>query len=190
MEKVGELSVAQHTIKTTILIEAQPARVWQVLTDFRAFPTWSPFIRAISGPLQEGVRLSIEITPPGRAAMRFRPTVLVVKPDQELRWRGALLIPGLFSGEHSFQIRPEGRTGPLQPRRDVLGLAGWPLRTPGHARCNPARLSRYEHRPERVRRKSDHLRGGPGGLGRLADLLDCAAVEARAQVARKREHEG
>src|SRR4051812_13830434 len=93
MEKVGELSVAQHTIKTTILIKAQPARVWQVLTDFRAFPTWNPFIGAISGPLQEGVRLSIEITPPGRAAMRFRPTVLVVKPDQELRWRGALLIP-------------------------------------------------------------------------------------------------
>jgi hypothetical protein len=107
MEKVGEVSVAQHTIETSILIEAPPARVWQVLTDFRAFPTWNSFIRAISGPLQEGARLSIEITPPGRAAMGFRPTVLVVKPDQELRWRGSLLIPGLFSGEHSFRLRPE-----------------------------------------------------------------------------------
>ncbi len=99
--------MAQHTIETSIFIDASPSRVWQVLTDFGAFPTWNPFIRAISGPLQEGARLSIEITPPGRAAMRFRPTVLVVKPDQELRWRGSLLIPGLFSGEHSFQLRPE-----------------------------------------------------------------------------------
>ena len=101
--------MAQHTIETSIFIDASPSRVWQVLTDFRAFPTWNPFIRAISGPLQEGARLSIEITPPGRAAMRFRPTVLVVKPDQELRWRGSLLIPGMFSGEHSFRLRPEER---------------------------------------------------------------------------------
>ena len=39
--------------------------------------------------------------------MRFRPTVLVATPDQELRWRGSLLLPGLFSGEHFFLLRSE-----------------------------------------------------------------------------------
>jgi len=99
--------MAKQEIETSIFIDASPSRVWQVLTDFRAFPTWNPFIRSITGPVREGARLSIGITPPGRAALRFRPTVLVVKPDQELRWRGALLIPGLFSGEHSFRLRAE-----------------------------------------------------------------------------------
>jgi hypothetical protein len=103
-----EEAMAQQDIETSILINAPPSRVWQVLTDFHTYPAWNPFIRAISGPLREGARLNIQITPPGRSALRFRPTVLVVKPDQELRWLGSLLIPGLFNGEHSFLLRVEG----------------------------------------------------------------------------------
>jgi hypothetical protein len=99
--------MAQQEIETSILIAAPPSRVWQVLTDFNAFPAWNPFIRAISGPLREGARLSIQIVPPGRSAMRFRPTLLVVRPDQELRWRGSLLIPGLFTGEHVIRLQSE-----------------------------------------------------------------------------------
>ena len=38
--------------------------------------------------------------------MTFRPTVLAVNPGRELRWRGQLLLPGIFAGEHSFLIEP------------------------------------------------------------------------------------
>ena len=40
--------------------------------------------------------------------MRFRPTVIVVRPEQELRWKGAFIIPGLCDGEHYFLIEPTG----------------------------------------------------------------------------------
>jgi hypothetical protein len=36
--------------------------------------------------------------------MRFRPKVLVSAPERELRWIGTLPVPGLFYGEHYFQI--------------------------------------------------------------------------------------
>ena len=36
--------------------------------------------------------------------MNFRPTVLAVIPNQELRWLGRFLLPGIFDGEHYFQI--------------------------------------------------------------------------------------
>ena len=36
--------------------------------------------------------------------MTFRPTVLTVIPNAELRWRGRFLLPGIFDGEHYFQI--------------------------------------------------------------------------------------
>ena len=36
--------------------------------------------------------------------MTFRPVVLTVTPGRELRWRGRLLMPGLFDGEHAFQL--------------------------------------------------------------------------------------
>ena len=38
--------------------------------------------------------------------MQFRPKVLVSAPERELRWIGSLPIPGLFNGEHFFQIEP------------------------------------------------------------------------------------
>jgi len=36
--------------------------------------------------------------------MTFRPTILKAEPERELRWLGRLLLPGLFDGEHVFEI--------------------------------------------------------------------------------------
>jgi len=36
-------------IATEILIQAPPTRVWQVLTDFGAYPQWNPFIVSLQG---------------------------------------------------------------------------------------------------------------------------------------------
>jgi hypothetical protein len=40
--------------------------------------------------------------------MRFKPTVLTVRPGRELRWLGHLLIPGIFDGEHYFLLESIG----------------------------------------------------------------------------------
>ena len=36
--------------------------------------------------------------------MTFRPTVMKVEPSRELRGLGHLLVPGIFDGEHIFEI--------------------------------------------------------------------------------------
>ena len=36
--------------------------------------------------------------------MKFRPTVLMAQPLQAFRWKGKLLMTGVFDGEHYFQI--------------------------------------------------------------------------------------
>ena len=40
--------------------------------------------------------------------MTFRPTVREASPSRELRWLGHLGVPGLFDGEHAFQLEPTG----------------------------------------------------------------------------------
>jgi hypothetical protein len=94
---------AVRQIQTSIDIAASPTRVWSVLTDFRAYATWNPFITSIDGKPQPGAQLRVTIAPPGRRPMTFRPVVLTATP-RELRWRGRLLVPGLFDGEHAFQL--------------------------------------------------------------------------------------
>ncbi|BBI99881.1 hypothetical protein FGKAn22_15740 [Ferrigenium kumadai] len=99
-----------HRLETQIEIAAPAERVWSLLTDFASYSRWNPFIRSIEGPLEVGRSLTVFIQPPGASGMRFRPTVLTVEPNRELRWKGRFLLPGLFDGEHYFRLerRPEG----------------------------------------------------------------------------------
>ena len=67
-------------LESEVEVQASPERVWEVLTNFAAYPDWNPFI----------VR------------------VLEAEPARRLRWLGHLLVPGLFDGEHRFTIEPAG----------------------------------------------------------------------------------
>jgi hypothetical protein len=95
-------------IHTEIEIHAPAERVWQVLTDFAAYPQWNPFIRRVEGEVRVGARLQVFVQPSSGKGMSFRPTVLTAEPNRELRWLGHLWVPGLFDGEHSFTIEPLG----------------------------------------------------------------------------------
>jgi hypothetical protein len=95
-------------LHTEIPIQATPQRVWDILTDFAAYPAWNPFIPRISGAPTVGSRLDVELQPPGGRGMRMHPTVLAAAPAQELRWLGRIGVPGIFDGEHRFRIEPLG----------------------------------------------------------------------------------
>jgi hypothetical protein len=93
-------------IITSIEIDASPQIVWEILTEFDRFDLWNPFIRSIYGQAILGAKLKVKIQPPGGTAMTFRPVVLVAEPGTELRWLGRVILPGIFDGEHRFEIQP------------------------------------------------------------------------------------
>ena len=95
-------------LRSETAIQASPQRVWDVLTDFAAYPEWNPFIPRITGSLETGSRLDVQLQPPGGRGVRMRPTVQAAEPARELRWLGHLGIPGLFDGEHRFRIEAVG----------------------------------------------------------------------------------
>ena len=97
-----------HEIQTEIDIASTPERLWSILTDLSAYPSWNPFIRSITGQIEEGQRLAVSIQPAGGRAMTFRPTVLLAAPNSELRWLGRFLLPGIFDGEHYFKMAASG----------------------------------------------------------------------------------
>ncbi len=95
-------------IKTEILIHATPEKVWSVLTDFDDYPNWNPFIRSLTGQVKPGSTITARLEPPEASGMTIRPRVLAFETNRELRWRGHLLVPGLFDGEHSFILLDNG----------------------------------------------------------------------------------
>ncbi|HWH15914.1 MAG TPA: SRPBCC domain-containing protein [Miltoncostaeaceae bacterium] len=93
-------------IRTETVIAAPPAAVWAVLADTERYGDWNPFVTRLTGALREGGRIRVRLEPPGRRGMTFRPRVVRVAPERELRWRGRLGVPGLFDGEHALELAP------------------------------------------------------------------------------------
>ena len=95
-----------HRLDTSIEIAVPTTRVWSVLVDFPSYPRWNPFVRSIAGNALAGERLEVRFQPPGKGGMTFRPVVLKAEEGRELRWKGKVLLPGLFDGEHYFVLEP------------------------------------------------------------------------------------
>lgn len=100
-------------IKTVIHIHAPCEYVWNTLMDFKAYPSWNPFIRSIEGIPAPGNSISVTMSPPGsKHPMKFTPSVIKSEANREFRWLGHLFIKGIFDGEHYFIFEklPNGST--------------------------------------------------------------------------------
>ena len=94
-----------RTIHTTIDIDASPEQVWDVLVDFPSHAAWNPFFAAVDGSAEVGATLRVAARKDdGTEGMVFRPVVLDAEPGQRLRWKGKLLVRGLFDGTHDFRL--------------------------------------------------------------------------------------
>jgi hypothetical protein len=89
-----------------ITIDAPASVVWDVLADTDRYPRWNPFIPQLTGELRVGSRIRVTLSRPDRRPVTMRPRLLVVEPERELRWLGRIVVPGLFDGEHRFQLEP------------------------------------------------------------------------------------
>jgi hypothetical protein len=112
--------VTRH-IDTQILIQAPPERVWALLTDFAAYPDWNPFIVSLEGKAEWGERLQVRIRTGAGKEHLFKPVVLQATAPTRLRWLGRVGVPGLFDGEHDFELEPEGSGTLLHQRESFQG---------------------------------------------------------------------
>lgn len=94
-------------IHSEIEIQASPDQIWKILTDFRSYPEWNPFIVGIEGTPRTDSRLSVRAQAPGKSARTFQSRVLRFDRNRELRWLTQLWgVGGLFDREHVFSIEP------------------------------------------------------------------------------------
>ncbi|BDD80727.1 hypothetical protein TPB0596_04900 [Tsukamurella pulmonis] len=97
----------ERVVERSIEIAASPAEVWRVLVDLEDYPRWNPFVIRAAAPdgLMVGNALDVRIRNDG-SETGFRPEVLAVDVEREIRWVGRVLVPGLLDGEHSFRLEP------------------------------------------------------------------------------------
>ncbi len=93
-------------IRTEIEIRASAEKVWDLLTDFKNFEQWNPFIRKIEGTPALGTEIKIHLHTSRGKSRTYQPKITKLEPLKELRWFGKSTIPGVFNGERIFVLEP------------------------------------------------------------------------------------
>lgn len=100
--------MAELELRTEDVIDASPAVVWNVLSDFRRYGRWNPMVVAAEGVAEVGASVSLSYRSNIGARLSFRVRITRSDEGRELRWIGRRLG---VSGEHYFELHPvEGGT--------------------------------------------------------------------------------
>jgi len=109
------------SVHADVLIDRPPSDVWKVVSASAAYPEWNPFITRVDGDFREGATIRI-VLGTGSDSMVFKPTVLLVRPDQDLCWRGSAWVRGLFDGEHCIHLTAVSGGTHLEQTEHFSGL--------------------------------------------------------------------
>jgi hypothetical protein len=92
------------TIDTRVSIDASIERVWRILTDFRAYPDWNPYLVRVDGEAAAGAVLAVHaVNAPGKPAMAQTAAIVEIAP-YAMRWSGGLPDRSQFRGDHWFVL--------------------------------------------------------------------------------------
>ena len=88
----------------TLMIEAPPVTIWDILTDAPLYGIWNPAVESIEGKIRLGE--TIKVTP---AINPSRPNSVKVTefiPGRKMTWTGGMSL-GLFKGVRTFVLLPQ-----------------------------------------------------------------------------------
>lgn len=114
------------SIQTSILINAEPEAIWAVLMQPESFPEWNPFIQELTGDLELGGKLVVELKN-GEKTMTFKPKVIAFEENKVFAWKGKLLLPWIFDGSHYFELEKVDGGTRLIHREEFKGILVWPI---------------------------------------------------------------
>ena len=101
------------SITTDIIINASREKIWNILSDFSAYPDWNPFVTEITGELIDGSKLNVTLKIEGGKPTSFSPSLISVIPGEKICWQGKIFVKGLFDAIHYF-ILEETQDGKTQ----------------------------------------------------------------------------
>lgn len=88
-------------IRTEIMINTSKEEVWSILTNFREYPEWNPFIRSLEGQAVKDTRLVATLQLKDRKPMVFKPVVTVSDEMKGFEWLGSTPL-NVVNGRHYF----------------------------------------------------------------------------------------
>jgi len=83
-------------------INANPDRIWALLTDAAAFPSWNSTVTSIGGEIAEGQTVTVKV--PSSPKRTFKLKVTDVEPARAMKWSDGMAP--MFKGVRTFTLTP------------------------------------------------------------------------------------
>ena len=132
----------RRSVSGSVRIAAPPETVWQVLTDFAAYPAWNSFTKKVLTPFRPGTPVEMEVAFRGSRIMRQKEWVNHVDAPRHFSWGMHLGHPLLLTANRHQWLETTGKgtryrttdlfSGLLAPL--VMALYGAKMRE-GFIRC-------------------------------------------------------
>ncbi|MGV8106947.1 MAG: SRPBCC domain-containing protein [Nitrososphaerota archaeon] len=92
------------TIETVIMVDSNPDKIWSILTNFKEYELWNPFMIKVVGNAILGSKIEVNIKTISGKQRTYFPIITKCEINRELRWEGKSFLPGIFDGERIFVI--------------------------------------------------------------------------------------
>lgn len=92
------------TIETVIMVDSNPDKIWSILTNFKEYELWNPFMIKVVGNAILGSKIEVNIKTISGKQRTYFPIITKCEINRELRWKGKSFLPGIFDGERIFVI--------------------------------------------------------------------------------------
>ena len=95
--------MTSYSVERTI--DAPPEKVWGLLTDAAAYPSWNPAVLGIEGEIAVGSKIQLRsIVNPKRT---FKLNIESMDAPRSMVWSDGMPL-GLFKGARTFEVEPSG----------------------------------------------------------------------------------
>ena len=140
-------------------IDAPPAVVWEVITDWDRYPEWNPFVVGCSSTLEVGDPIDMRVRVFPWFAQRQREWITEHEPGVRFCYSMGGVPRAILSSArcHTLTARSDGRTHYVS-RFELRGLlapvVGWTL--------GPRLASGFDAMSAAIRTRAERLHGSPG----------------------------
>ena len=87
-----------------IMVDSNPDKIWSILTNFKEYELWNPFMIKVVGNAILGSKIEVNIKTISGKQRTYFPIITKCEINRELRWKGKSFLPGIFDGERIFVI--------------------------------------------------------------------------------------
>lgn len=96
----------RKSVRSEILINASPEKVWDILMDTQKYPQWNPVFELVEGKIEEKSKVVYKFTQDDENSYNVSTKVIQIQPLQLLNQGGG--VPLVLTFNHQYKIEPIG----------------------------------------------------------------------------------